>query len=66
MREYWLIDSLRRRVDWYTLVDGRYVMIDTGDDGKLHSKVLPGVWFRDGWFFDRPTKSIVLKEWAAV
>ena len=66
MSEYWLIDPMRRRVDWYTLADGRYQMIDVDDDGRLLSKALPGVWFRDAWFFERPMTLAVLKEWGVI
>ena len=63
VKEFWLVDPLRRRVDWYTLVDGQYKTIEPDADGRRQSKVLSGVWFRDAWFFERPAKLAVLKEW---
>lgn len=63
VREYWIIDPLRRRAEFFTLIDGRFVAVAADADGRLHSKVLPGVWFRDAWFFERPAKLAVLKEW---
>ena len=43
VREYWIVDLLARRIDAYTLVDSRFVLIPEEEDGSITSRVLPGL-----------------------
>jgi len=42
--EYLVLDLQRKTVHWWRLVDGRYVPIETGDEGWLRSHVFSGLW----------------------
>jgi Uma2 family endonuclease len=63
--EYWLIDPLTQRAEFYQLdAAGRYQLIPPGPDGIYHSKVLPGLWLRLGWLWQDPlpTPNSALRE----
>jgi Uma2 family endonuclease len=54
IREYWIIDPRegKQRADFYYLApEGRYQAVLPDDDGKYHSSVLPGFWFRPDWLW---------------
>lgn len=44
VREYLVVRSQDRAVDWFRLVAGRYEPLPRGPDGTLHSRVFPGLW----------------------
>lgn len=53
--EYWLIDPLRKRADFYQLdTKGHYELILGGRSGTYHSKVLPGFFLKIEWFWQDP------------
>jgi Uma2 family endonuclease len=55
--EYLLLDPRPgwQRVDFYGLgADGKYRAILPDADGRYHSQVVPGFWFRDEWFWQDP------------
>ena len=55
VREYWLVDPLRREGVFYQLgEDGRYHPSPIDADGWYHSLVLPGFRLRVGWLWQRP------------
>lgn len=57
--EYWIIDPYTRTVHLYRLDEsGRYERVPE-EDGKLGSSVLPGVWFRTDWFWQRPLPKVM-------
>jgi Uma2 family endonuclease len=66
VREYWLIDPLRKQADFYLLGrDGFYQRIDLTKDGIFQSAVLKGLWLRADWLFRSPLPSAaeILKAW---
>jgi Uma2 family endonuclease len=69
VREYWLLDPLRKRAEFYQRGnDGLYRQIPIGDDGILHSAVLAGLWLRVAWLWQEPLPLLmdVLREWGLV
>jgi Uma2 family endonuclease len=63
--EYWLIDPLTERAEFYQLdAAGRYQLISPGSDGAYQSKALPGLWLRIDWLWQDPlpTPNNVLRE----
>ena len=51
--EYWLIDPLMQRVEFYQLEAGRYRIIPVGSDRIYHSQVLPGFWLNVDWLWQK-------------
>jgi len=57
VREYWIVDPLARRVEAYALArDKRYAPIPERD-GKIRSKVLPGLYVKPAWLWQEPLPS---------
>ena len=54
--EYWLCDARpgQRRADFFRLVDGGYQAVLPDVDGRYHSLVVPGFWFRPDWLWQAP------------
>jgi len=50
VREYWLIDPLRGTIEFYENQNGEWREIKPEALGRLHSKVLPGLWLKVEWF----------------
>jgi Uma2 family endonuclease len=65
VREYWLLDPESMRAEFYTLESDAYVAIPVEDNGAFRSRVLPGLWLRVEWLFQRPLPSLrsVLAAW---
>jgi Uma2 family endonuclease len=66
VKEYWLLDPERRRAEFYRLgSDGYYQLVALGPEGRFESTVLPGLWLKVSWLWQRPppTLTSVLKEW---
>ena len=69
VREYWLLDYLRRQAEFYQLGrDGIYRPVPIGADGIYHSAVLEGLWLRVEWLWQEPLPPLmnVLREWRLV
>lgn len=69
VREYWLIDPIRRQAEFHQLgPDGVYRAMPIGTDGIFRSIVLDGLWLRIDWLWGRPLPTLlsVLKEWGLV
>lgn len=63
--EYWLIDPLTNRAEFYQLDSaGQYQLVSPDASGVYHSKVLPGFWLRATWLWQDPlpTANNVLRE----
>ena len=61
--EYWLIDPLRRHVDFYQLgPDGRYHSGPLDEAGVYHSPSLAGFWLKPEWLWQQPLPDVA---WAA-
>lgn len=69
VREYWLIDPVRKQADFYLLGDDCiYYPATVGADGIFHSRVLDGLYLKVEWLFQEPMPPllIILKEWKIV
>jgi len=64
VKEYWIVDPLRDTVEFYANQDGEWIEIKPDVQGRLHSKVLPGFWFKPEWLAGTllPPISAMLKE----
>lgn len=56
VREYWLIDPLRERAEFYRLdEEGFYRPVSPDDvEGVYRSQVIPGFWLKVGWLWQEP------------
>jgi Uma2 family endonuclease len=69
VREYWLLDYLRRQAEFYQLgPDGIYRLVPVGEDGIYHSAVLEGLWLKVEWLWQEPLPPLmsVLREWQMI
>ncbi|MDX6445514.1 MAG: hypothetical protein QOH71_2588 [Blastocatellia bacterium] len=68
IREYWILDQIRRRAEFYWLEEGTYRLIESDEDGIYRSKVLAGLWLKVEWLWQEPLPTLmsVLKEWGLV
>jgi Uma2 family endonuclease len=69
VREYWLLDYLRRQAEFYQLgADGIYRPMPVGQDGIYRSVVLEGLWLKVEWLWQEPLPSLmsVLREWQMI
>ncbi|MDX1664139.1 MAG: Uma2 family endonuclease [Candidatus Promineifilaceae bacterium] len=57
--EYWLIDPLRERAEFYQMVGDRYQMAAIDANGVYRSAALPEFWLRVGWLWARPLPPLV-------
>ena len=67
VREYWIIDNLSQRADFFVLdAEGRYQQASPDTNGKYESAVLPGFWISLNWLWQSPLPSVrsVLKAWS--
>ncbi len=64
VNEYWIIDPLRRTIEFYENQDGEWIEIKPDAQGRLHSKVLAGLWLKTEWFtaYSLPPVLKVLQE----
>jgi Uma2 family endonuclease len=69
VREYWLLDYLRRQAEFYQRgLDGIYRLVSVGPDGLYHSAVLQGLWLKVEWLWQEPLPPLlsVLREWRLI
>jgi Uma2 family endonuclease len=68
VREYWIIDPIRKSADFFLLgPDHRYHPIPLDHDGIFRSVVLNGVWLRLQWLWPRlPPTTMILREWKLI
>ena len=69
VREYWLIDSARKRAEFYQRgAEGLYRAVAPDKRGVYQCAVLPGLWLRVDWLWQRPLPTVisVLREWKLV
>lgn len=69
VREYWLLDPLRKQAEFYQLgEDGIYHLATITQDGIYRSVVLKGLEMKVDWLWQEPLPSLlsVLKEWRLV
>ena len=69
VREYWLLDPIRKQAEFYQLNgDGVYTLAPISDGGIFRSVVLDGLWLNVDWLWQEPLPTLmsVLKEWGLV
>jgi Uma2 family endonuclease len=69
VREYWLLDYLRRQAEFYQLgSDGIYRSVPVDAAGIYRSAVLNGLWLKVEWLWQEPLPLLlnVLREWGLV
>jgi Uma2 family endonuclease len=69
VREYWLLDYLRRQAEFYHLgSDGIYRSVPLDAAGIYRSAVLNGLWLEVNWLWQEPLPLLltVLKVWGLV
>jgi Uma2 family endonuclease len=69
VREYWLLDYLRRQAEFYQLgADGIYRLVPVSADGIYQSAVLEGLWLNVEWLWQVPLPPLmsVLREWRLI
>jgi Uma2 family endonuclease len=69
VREYWLLDPIRRQAEFYSLgPDGIYRLLAVDNDGIVRSAVLEGLWLRVEWLWQEPLPPLlrVLQVWGVV
>jgi Uma2 family endonuclease len=69
VREYWLLDYLRRQAEFYQLgPDGIYRLAPVGEDGIYRSVVLEGLWLTVEWLWQEPLPPLmsVLRAWRLI
>jgi Uma2 family endonuclease len=69
VREYWLLDPLRRQAEFYQRgSDGIFRLVSSGEDGIYRSAALEGLWLKVEWFWQEPLPPLmsVLRDWRLV
>ena len=68
VREYWILDPIRKQAEFYRLSQGGdYDPVAVGDE-VFHSDVLEGLWLKVNWLWQDPLPPLmsVLKQWGLV
>lgn len=69
VREYWIIDYEREKVEFYNLEkDGFFQMVYADENNIFHSQVLPNLRLNVAWLWQEKLPNLlqVLKEWELV
>jgi len=69
VREYWVLDPIDRRGDFYVrAADGRYERKRPNDQGIYRSHVIDGFWLRERWLWKDPLPKVlsILRELGVV
>ena len=69
VREYWVLDPIDRRGDFYVrAADGRYERKRPDDHGIYRSEVVAGFWLRERWLWKDPLPKVlsILRELGVV
>jgi Uma2 family endonuclease len=61
--EYWLIDPLARRAEFYRLEQERYRLLFIGEEGQYRSQALPGFWLQVEWLWQQPLPQAARVTW---
>jgi Uma2 family endonuclease len=55
VREYWLIDPVRTRAEFYVLDrKGQYRLVESDTQGRYYSQVVKGFWIKVDWLWQDP------------
>ena len=65
VREYWIIDPLRKKADFFLLGRGGSYSLAPINNDIFHSRILRGLWLDVNWLWRKPSPSVlaVIKEW---
>jgi Uma2 family endonuclease len=69
VKEYWLLDPIRKLAEFYAPGRDRvYRNLPIGDDGVFRSRVLRGLWLKVDWLWRKPLPSVmsVQKAWKLI
>lgn len=66
VKEYWLVDRIRKQAEFYVLGRDGVYHLEVVDDGIFHSTVLKGLWLKVAWLWKNPSVLAVLKEWKLI
>lgn len=66
VREYWLIDPLRRQAEFYQLGEGGTYSLIPPANGRYQSRELPGLWLDVEWLWNPPPLLEVLRSWGLI
>ncbi len=58
VREYLVVRTEDQAIDWFELIDGHYVPQPPGEEGRLRSKVFPGLWLDSQAMLDADLKKL--------
>lgn len=66
--EYWVIDPILQEALFYRLEDDQYKQVALDEQNVYHSAVMPGLWIKLDWLWQRPLPSLldVLKGWNVI
>lgn len=67
--EYWLIDPLRKRAEFYRLDnEGWYQLAPVDAGGRYRTPLLPGFWLQVDWLWQEPLPAVldVLRQLAVI
>jgi len=59
VREYWLVDPYRQRIQFLANRRNRWRALPVGKKNVLRSEVLPGFWLRTDWLFTDPLPDVL-------
>jgi Uma2 family endonuclease len=62
IEEYWIVDSERKRAEFYRLREGAYEPVLPDAEGKVYSSTLKGFFLRVDWLWNRPKLKDALRE----
>ena len=68
IKEYWIIDTIRRRADFYQLnAQGFYEVVPSDNNGIYFSIVIDGLWLKTEWLWQPlPLEINIYKEWSLI
>ena len=68
VKEYWLIDPIRKQAEFYLLGRDGVYHLGTVEEGIFRSVVLKGLWLKVGWLWRKPLPSVltIQKEWKLI
>ncbi|MBD3183262.1 Uma2 family endonuclease [Candidatus Poribacteria bacterium] len=60
VKEYWLIDPIRKEVEFYYLgSDNHYHPVLPDDEGIFYSEVIKGFWLKVSWLWQEPLPTVL-------
>jgi Uma2 family endonuclease len=62
VKEYWILDPVLKRADFFVLKEGRYERRVEDERGIYRSEVIRGLWIKVAWLWNLPPVLEVLKE----